>query len=281
MTTEHPWIKSYPPGVRWNARLPVGPIHGVLEDAAATWPDHAAIDFMGRRISYSELHDLVRRAAKGFQSLGVGPGVHVGLYLANSPHYAIAFYGILVAGGVVVNYSPLDADKVLEHKVGDSETDILVTLDLAVLYPKMARLLDCTRLKTLVVGSLGDYSAQPEAVRFGLKKAGELAEMASDSRHLSFERLLDNDGAPERHPFGDPRTTLAVLQYTGGTTGAPKGAMLSHANITAACSMFCETVRGEQPVVGFGTERLLAVLPLFHIYALLMNLVIATRLGAE
>ena len=126
MMREHPWIKSYPMGVRWDTPLPVGPIQGVLEDAAARWPDHPAIDFMGRRIRYGELAGLARRAAKGLQSLGVGPGVHVGLYLANSPHYAIAFFGVLLAGGVVVNYSPLDADKVLEHKIDDSQTDIAI-----------------------------------------------------------------------------------------------------------------------------------------------------------
>ena len=86
-----PWIKSYLPGVRWDAPIPVGPVQGVLDTAAATWPDHSALDFMGRRITYSELQSLVNRAAKGFQQLGVKPGVHVGLYLPNTPHYPIAF----------------------------------------------------------------------------------------------------------------------------------------------------------------------------------------------
>ena len=140
----------------------------------------------------------------------------------------------------------LHAEKALEHKVGDSETDFLITLDLDVLYPKMARLLGKTRLKRLIVGSLGDFSGQPDAVRAGLKQAGQLADVAHDERHLTFSALLDNDGEPVRHPFGDPVETLAVLQYTGGTTGAPKGAMLTHASIMAACSTFCETVRGEQ-----------------------------------
>ncbi len=93
------------------------------------------------------------------QKLGVGPGVHVGLYLPNTPHYVIAFFGVLKAGGVVVNYSPLDAERVLEHKVEDSQTDILVTLDLAALYPQMERLLGKTRLKTLVVGELAEIHA--------------------------------------------------------------------------------------------------------------------------
>ncbi len=279
--TSHPWIASYPAGIRWDAPLPTGPIHGLLEDAAATWPTRPAIDFMGRRLSYAELLALSRQAAKGFQDLGVGPGVHVGLYLPNSPHYAIAFFGVLMAGGTVVNYSPLDAERVLEHKIEDSRTDVLVTLDLAALYPQMARLLGHTRLRTLVVGNLGDFAAQPAAVRAQLQAAGQLSAVRLDERTRSFANLLENNGQPQPVPFGDAQTTLAILQYTGGTTGLPKGAMLTHANVTSACSMFCATVGGEQPVVEFGTERLLAVLPLFHIYALLMNLVIAVRIGAE
>ena len=125
---DFPWIKSYPAGVRWDAELPIMPVSQILDDAAEKWPDHPALDFMGRKISYRELQQVVNRAAKGFQQIVVKPGVHVGLYLPNTPHYVISFFGVLKAGGTVVNYSPLDAEKVLDHKVEDSETDIIVTL---------------------------------------------------------------------------------------------------------------------------------------------------------
>jgi long-chain acyl-CoA synthetase len=125
--------------MRWDAELPVKPVQQILDDAAARWPEHTALEFMGRKTSYRELQELVNRAAAGFQNLGVKPGVHVGLFLPNTPHYVISFFGVLKAGGTVVNYSPLDAAKVLEHKIEDSRTDILVTLDLVNLYPLMAR----------------------------------------------------------------------------------------------------------------------------------------------
>ena len=277
---DHPWIKSYPKGVRWDAELPLMPVQNLLDDAVRRWPEHPAIEFMGRTLSYRELGDLANRAAKGFQDLGVGPGVHVGLYLPNTPHYPIAFFGVLKAGGTVVNYSPLDAERVLAPKVEDSQTDVLVTLDLAVLYPQMARLLGASRLKTLIVGNLADYAANATAVHAHLQSAGQLAPVASDERHLTFERLLRSDGAYEPHALGDLKQAVAVLQYTGGTTGLPKGAMLTHANLSAACAQYLETTQGEPRVLSEGEERVLVVLPLFHIYALSVNLLFGVRLGA-
>ena len=277
---EHPWIKSYPDGVRWDAELPLMPVQQLLDDAVKRWPDNPAIEFMGRVISYSELGALVNRAAKGLQQIGVGPGVHVGLYLPNTPHYAIAFFAVLKAGGTVVNYSPLDAERVLAHKIEDSETDLLVTLDLAVLYPQMARLLGSSRLKKLIVGSMGDYSAQPAAVRAHLQGAGQLAPVAVDDKHVVFEQLLNNDGDYVVHALGDLTQAIVALQYTGGTTGLPKGAMLTHANLSAACAQYMATAQGKPQVLTEGAERVLVVLPLFHIYALTVNLLFGVRLGA-
>ncbi len=276
-----PWLASYPAGMRWDAPIDPGPVQRILDEAAAKWPQRPAVEFMGKRLSYRELQDLANRAAKGLQSLGVGPGVHVGLFLPNTPHYLVAFFGVLKAGGTVVNYSPLDAARVLEHKVGDSCTDVLFTLDLASLYPQMAAMLGRTRLKKLVVGNLGEMAPAPDAVNAQMKAAGQLADVAWDDGHLGFAALLDNDGAFTPHPVGDPRQAVAVLQYTGGTTGLPKGAMLTHANLTAAGRQYVESTRGEPPVLGEDGERFLAVLPPFHIYALSVNMLLGLALGAE
>ncbi|MDP3820237.1 MAG: long-chain fatty acid--CoA ligase [Burkholderiales bacterium] len=280
MAAEHPWIKNYPDGVRWDADLPLMPVQQLLDDAVKRWPDHPALEFMGRVISYSEFGHLVNRAAKGLQQLGVGPGVHVGLYLPNTPHYPIAFFAALKAGGTVVNYSPLDAERVLAHKIEDSETDLLVTLDLAVLYPQMARLLGLSRLQRLIVGSMGDYSAQPAGVKAHLQAAGQLAPVAVDDQHVAFETLLANDGDYVVHALGDLTQAVVALQYTGGTTGLPKGAMLTHANLSAACAQYMATSQGHPRVLTEGQERTLVVLPLFHIYALTVNLLFGVRLGA-
>jgi long-chain acyl-CoA synthetase len=258
-----PWLQSYPKGVRYDAALATMPIPQLLDDAAARWPDQIALEFMGQTLRYRELLQLANRAARGFQDLGVGPGVHVGLFLPNVPQYVISFFGILKAGGTVVNYSPLEPVVALAHKIADSHTDIMVTVDAQALYPQMEQLLRETRLRKLIVGSVG------------------VAQCAVpvDGEHLRFERLLANDGqyAPPRLDVND----LAVLQYTGGTTGEPKGAMLTHANLSAATSQFLETASGEPKVVELGCERVLIVLPLFHIYALTVDLLFGIRVGAE
>jgi long-chain acyl-CoA synthetase len=279
--TELPWIKSYPKGVRWNAELPTMPLQQILEDSAKKWGDKPALEFMGRRISYRELNELANRAAKGLQNLGVKPGVHVGLYLPNTPHYVIAFFGVMKAGGTAVNYSPLDAEKVLEHKVEDSQTDFLVTLDVKALYPQMGRLLGKTRLKKLIVGEIAEMSGAPDMVRGQMSKTDQLASVPTDDRHLRFQQLLDNDGKYQAYPLGDLKEAIAVLQYTGGTTGLPKGAMLTHANLSSATSQYVVSTQTEPPVLEEGKERILAVLPPFHIYALTVNMLLGIRLGAE
>ncbi len=275
-TAHLPWLDSYPESLRWDTELATGPVNELLDQSAQRFADNPAIDFLGHKISYRELDRLVSRAAAGLQRLGVGPGVHVGLFLPNSPHYFIGFFGVLRAGGTVVNYSPLDAERTLAHKIEDSETDIMLTLDLESLYPRMAGMLGNSRLRHLVVGQLTEFCGPVSAAAAG--QLGPSVPVALDAQTLSFASLLDNDGDYRAHPQGDPASSLAVLQYTGGTTGVPKGAMLTHANITASCSQLEAILRDAlEP----GRERVLAVLPPFHIYALMVNMIFGVRMGAE
>jgi long-chain acyl-CoA synthetase len=277
----YPWLKSYPAGVRWDGPIEIGPVAAILEQSAARWPDRPALDFAGRVMSYRELDQLADRVAAGLQAWGVGPGVHVGIYLPNTPHYFLAFFGILKAGGTVVNYSPLDAAAVLEHKIEDSETDLLFTLDMKLLFPQMHHMLGRTRLRGLLVGSYGDFSANPEMIKAMQTTSGDLVDVPWGEQVRPFAELVVAGGVPVRHAIADPAEAIAVLQYTGGTTGLPKGAILTHANLTAATSQILETTQTEIPVLRPGQERMLAVLPPFHVYALVVNMLMGLKLGAE
>jgi long-chain acyl-CoA synthetase len=279
--TIRPWEKSYPPSVRWNAPLELSSVQTVLEKAAERFGSKPALDFMNKQTTYAELDALANRAAAGFQKLGVGPGVHVGLFLPNTPHYVIAFFGVLKAGGVVVNYSPLDALPTLQLKVEDSETDILVSLDVASCYPQAEKLLTSTRLKTLIIGEFAEMTPAPDPIKAQMKAGGMLADVGYDYRHVAFHDLLDNDGKYRVHALGALTDEIAVIQYTGGTTGSPKGAMLTHANLTAACSLYTEVMTRGEHGLRVGEERVLCILPLFHIYSLTVVMLLGFRLGTE
>ena len=274
---EHPWEHSFPAPARWDTPFEVSDISTILDTTVAKYPERPALYFMGVRATYAQFAALVDRAAAGFQRLGVGPGVHVGLYLPNTPHYPIAFFGILKAGGVIVNYSPLDAIDVLAHKVHDSETHVLVTLDIPQLMPHALALADVAPLRTLVVANLTtDLGAFPH-----FSGVGDASAVSPQARRLSFEDLLANDGAFTRAPIGDPARALAAIQYTGGTTGLPKGAMLTHANLTAATNQYYGTMHVEPKLLIEGTERVILVLPLFHIYALTSVMLLCIKNGNE
>ncbi len=275
----YPWEKSYPPGVKWELDIPKKTLHQIFEESCAQYGNRPFTDFLDKVMSFRDYKEASDKAAAGFQKLGVKPGVNVGLYLPNTPHYIIAFFGILKAGGRVVNYSPLDAARELEFKIGDSETDILVTLDVAALYPKMAAMRGKTRLKKLIVGSIADYLPWPKNWLYPIAKKKEISQWPRDDWHMSFKDLLANDGKHTAHPGPENLwDEVALLQYTGGTTGLPKAAMLTHGCVVSAMA------QGQSwtlPYTTPGTEKVVCVLPLFHIYALSGIMLGAVRNGNQ
>ena len=133
---DRPWLKTYPEGIDWQAPLEMAPLWENLDGAVAKFPDHNLLDFLDRKFTYRQIGDLANRAAKGFQDIGVGKGVNVGLFLPNCPQFVVCYYGILKAGGTVVNYSPLYSEPELEYQIEDSHTDIMVTLNVEALIPR-------------------------------------------------------------------------------------------------------------------------------------------------
>ena len=276
VSSSQPWATSYPKDVDWNAPIPVAPLYELLDSAVRSYGDRPAIDFLGRHIDYAELGRLADRAAKGFQSIGVDKGSKVALMLPNCPAYVIAYFGVLKAGGTVVNLNPLYAEAEVQNLILDSETDVLVTLDLVPLYDKAAKMLASTRIKHLVICPLAPQLPFPKSLLFRLAKRKQIAYIASDKRVVFLAKLLANDGKFERRPC-DPTRDIALLQYTGGTTGLPKAAMLTHANVYAnahQCLLyFPQTRRGQ--------EVMLVVLPFFHVFAMTVCMNFSVLAGIE
>ncbi len=267
------WLKSYPEGMKWDVAIAPRPLFSLLEDAEKDYPGNTALDFMGKKTTYRELAASVRRLAAGLQEIGVGPGVNVGIFMPNCPQFVMGYYAILMAGGTVVNYNPLYSIGDLTYQIDDSATQVMITLSLAALYPKIAACLGRTKLRQVIVSDFHEELPLAKRMAFQLTHKKDIAEVPRDSYHLAFRKLMDHGRALAPVTI-HPDAHVAVLQYTGGTTGVPKGAVLTHASVyvnAVQCGMwFTGLKRGE--------ETIIAALPLFHVFAMttVMNLAIHT-----
>jgi long-chain acyl-CoA synthetase len=244
----------------WDARIEPLTLPDMLWATAERVPGNIACDFYGARTSYAALAKAVRAAAGGFTALGLGRGERVGLFLPNCPQYIVAYYGALAAGAAVVNFSPLYSADELEHQARDAGVTTMVCLDAAQLFPTIRAVLDRGALARLIVGSVADALPPLKRLGFNMFRRKERAALPpSDPRFVRWGELML--GGPYRpcpvHPHD-----LALIQYTGGTTGRPKGAMLTHANLTANA----QQVAAIEPEPG-ETHRVLGALPFFHVFA--------------
>ena len=276
-TTTQPWLSNYPEGIDWNANIERRPLYETLEHTAKRCRDNTAIDFLDYCLSYGELLKQVNRMAKGLQLMGVTQGARVGLCLPNTPYSVICYYGALRAGATVVNYNPLYVERELAFQIDDSNTEIMITMDLEVLYPKVAAMLSRTEsLKKIIVCPMAAILPKIKSVLFRLLKRKEIANIESSEAIVHFQDLLDNDGDPNLVNV-DLDNDIAVLQYTGGTTGRPKGAMLTQGNLSANVSQMLLWYVDLNP----GEEKVLGILPFFHVFAMTAVMNFAVAAGAQ
>ncbi|KZM48115.1 long-chain fatty acid--CoA ligase [Labrenzia sp. OB1] len=260
----------------WTAAFRPRPIHEYLEQTVATFGSRPAADFMGKGWTYAELGELVDRTAAGLQAMGVGPGVHVGLCLPNTPFYTIFYFAILKIGGTVANFNPLYVEREIAFQARDADVRVMVTMDLKVIYDKVERVREERVLDKIIVCPMSFCLPTVKKVLFGLLKRKELARIPEDAAHIRFADLQTKGAHPTPVDI-DPAESIAVLQYTGGTTGVPKGAMLSHANLSANIEQMSCVFERAQP----GNERMLCVLPFFHVFAMTVAQNLSIILGAE
>ena len=255
------WHESYRHPNAWNSAYPPLSMVDLFDSAAARAGKAPLIDFLGRHYSFAETLDGANRVAAGLKALGYGPGDRIGLFLPNVPHYVAAYYGILKIGATVVNFSPLYTVAELEHQVADSGTRALFTLSASALLPTALRVLDGSKLERLIVGSIAGALPSAKSILYRMFKRAEVTARPHDPRIVAFSKLIANDGKHAPATI-DTANDVALIQYTGGTTGTPKGAMLTHQNLSANARQ----VMAIDPHPGM-PDRILGVLPLFHVFA--------------
>ncbi|MBA3676455.1 MAG: long-chain fatty acid--CoA ligase [Sphingosinicella sp.] len=269
------WRKAYQHPNSWDQDYPPLSLPDMFEQTARRTPDAWLIDFMGRKYSYAETLHGVERVAAGLARMGVKKGDRVGLFLPNVPHYVAAYYGGLRAGATVVNFSPLYTAEELEAQVEDSGTRILFTLSAKALLPTALEVLENSSLERLIVGSIAGALPPAKSVLYRLLKSRDIVARPDDSRVTSFSGLIADDARPARVEI-DPVKDVALIQYTGGTTGIPKGAMLTHQNLTANARQV--DALDPHPEA---EDRIMGVLPMFHVFANTCVLNRTVRRGGE
>ncbi|MFC4454356.1 long-chain fatty acid--CoA ligase [Deinococcus sonorensis] len=260
---ERPWLEHYEPGVPADMENSYSAVYELLGRSAARFPNRIALHFMGSELSYRQLWLDVQRFASALQRLGVKQGDRVSIMLPNCPQFVVAFFGASLAGAVVVNTSPMYVARELAHQLQDSGSETLIMLD--AFYPRYAEVQDTVPVKRVIVTGIQDALPFPKNMLYPVRERsqGHWVDVPLGGRVFGMKALLRSQ-APSPRPVQVRPDDVALLQYTGGTTGVPKGAMLTHHNLTSN-ALQC---RAWMTDLKEGQEVLLAAIPFFHVYGM-------------
>ena len=267
------WTAQYDPHVTPTLSYPEEPLSQLVARSASRFPDRPALRFFGRTIRYRELDELVNRFAQALLRNGIGKGSVVGIMLPNLPQTVIAFYGSLRAGATVTMINPLYVEPEIRHQVTDAGCKTLVLFDQ--FYPKVERLLEEGCLDRVIVAGVGEFLPWLKRLLYPIKARRDGSYVRTPARPgvQRFRAFLDASATPP--PVAASPEDTALLQYTGGTTGVPKGVVLTHRNLvcnTWQCRQWCPFVEGKEVFLG--------VLPFFHVYGMSVCLNLALSMGS-
>ncbi|SDH75672.1 long-chain-fatty-acid--CoA ligase [Alteribacillus bidgolensis] len=273
MTKEKAWLSHYPNEIPSSIEYEERSLQSYLKEAAETEPDKQALHFMGKNMTYKEVYEKAQRLAYQLQQLEVEKGDRVAIMLANTPQSVICYYGALMAGAVVVQTNPLYVEREIQHQMNDSGAKVMICLD--ILFPKVEKVRSETFLEHVIVTSIKDYLPFPKNVIYPFiqkKNTGIKVNIIYNENTHPLKELLANKKGEIWEYSIYPKKELALLQYTGGTTGPAKGVMLTHYNLVAN-TLQCRTWMYKMKK---GEETVLAALPFFHVYGMtvVMNLAV-------
>ncbi|MDQ0298624.1 long-chain acyl-CoA synthetase [Salibacterium salarium] len=273
------WFQQYPKDIPSTISYPDTPLHGILSTTAADFPNHKAMSFHGNQWTYEQL--LKEAAAFSNQlikTFGIEKGDRVSIMLPNTPQSVISYYGVLMAGAIVVQTNPLYVERELEHQLIDSGAKVIVCLD--TLFPRVMKVLENTSIENIIVTGVKDALAFPKNLLYPLTKKRSQQMKVNinyDENVHRFEKLIQRGSCIVPEVEIKPRRDIALLQYTGGTTGPAKGVMLTHHNLVANTTQCLQWMYKLEK----GQEKTLAVLPFFHVYGMTVSMNLSIMHGAE
>ena len=274
--TEKPWLAHYPPEVPKTLDYPSMPVQEYLTHAYEEFPKKTAIHFLGKDVTYEELYESSMKFANYLQTLGIKKGDRVSVMLPNCPQAVISFYGVLYAGGVVVMTNPLYTEREIAYQMNDSGARAIISLD--ILFPRISKVVKDTQLENVIITGIKDYLPFPKNMIYPImqkKQTGMSVKVEHRGINHLFTEIMKTASQEVEKPDFDFNEDLALLQYTGGTTGSPKGVMLTHKNLISNATM-CDSwlykcKKGEETVIG--------IIPLFHVYGLTTVLILSVMQG--
>ncbi len=275
--SEHPWVRFYDQGVPPSLTYPEKTLGNFLDHSAAGFPDSTALLFFGKKVTYAELNSLTNRFSNALSSLGVRKGDRVALMLPNVPQMVIAYFGSLRLGAIAVPTNPLYHERELEVQLKDSGATTLVALDL--FYPVISHVLARTEVRNLIICGIKDFLPFPLNLLYPVKARIEKQWVRVKKKPPVYDFMSLINNAPDTPVQASVSPNdIALLQYTGGTTGIPKGVMLTHRNLVVNAVQCRTWIRAGKD----GEEILLGVIPFFHVYgvttALNLSILIAAQL---
>ncbi|MBU8905643.1 long-chain-fatty-acid--CoA ligase [Desertibacillus haloalkaliphilus] len=254
MESQKRWLTLYPEHIAKEVEIPVKSIPQLLKDTTKKFPEQTALTFFDEQITYQGLYNTVEKFASALQQHEIKKGDRVALMLPNCPQYVIAYYGTLRAGGIVTQVNPMLVERELAYLINDSGAETIVVYE--ALLPRVMAVQSEINLKNIIVVPVDHTSSQADA-------------------GVTFTEFLSTGNVTAQTTLIDPEEDVAVLQYTGGTTGRSKGAMLTHRNLLANLTQTYEFFKDDLKV---GKEKILTVIPMFHVFGMssCMNLAVYT-----
>lgn len=279
MLEAKPWLKMYPKEIPATLEYSLDPVQKFLENSAKFFPEKSAIHFMGKEMTFKQLYeDTVRFAGYLQANIGIKKGDRVAIMLPNTPQAVIGYFAVLLAGGIVVQTNPLYTERELEYQLKDSGAKAIITLD--VLYPRVSKVMPQTELEHIIVTAIKDYLPFPKNLVYPFiqkKQYGMVVKVRHEGHSHLLSEILKMKPLKLTENEIDPEEDVALLQYTGGTTGFPKGVMLTHKNLIANTTASEKWIYKCKP----GKETVLGIVPFFHVYGMTVCMLLSVKMACK